>query len=31
MTIDPKLTDDHIIAIAKDLRTFGRVLLLYQP
>ena len=25
MTIDPKLTDDHIIAIAKDLRTFGRV------
>lgn len=22
MTIDPKLTDDHIIAIAKDLRTF---------
>lgn len=27
MTIDPKLTDDHIIAIAKDLRTFGRVLL----
>lgn len=25
MTIDPKLSDDHIIAIAKDLRTFGRV------
>lgn len=25
LTIDPKLTDDYIIAIAKDLRTFGRV------
>lgn len=25
MTIDPKLTDDHIIAIANDLKTFGRV------
>lgn len=25
MTIDPKLTDDHIVAIAHDLRTFGRV------
>lgn len=25
LTIDPKLTDDHIVAIAKDLSTFGRV------
>lgn len=27
LTIDPKCTDDHLIAIAKDLRTFGRVML----
>ncbi|MCR5586165.1 MAG: hypothetical protein K6F77_01360 [Lachnospiraceae bacterium] len=27
LTIDPKLTDDHIEAIAKDLSTFGRVML----
>lgn len=27
ITIDPKLTDDHIVAIAKDLSTFGRVML----
>ena len=27
LTVDPKVTDDHIIAIAKDLRPFGRVLL----
>ncbi len=27
LTIDPKLTDDHIIAICKDLSTFGRVML----
>ncbi len=25
MTIDPKVSDEHIVAIAKDLRTFGRV------
>ena len=25
ITMDPKLTDDHIVAIAKDLSTFGRV------
>ncbi len=27
LTIDPTLSDDHIIAIAKDLSTFGRVML----
>lgn len=27
LTIDPKVTDDHLIAIAKDLTTFGRVML----
>lgn len=27
MTIDPKVTDDHIVAIAHDLSTFGRVML----
>ena len=27
LTIDPKITDDHIVAIAKDLRTYGRVML----
>ncbi len=27
LTCDPHVTDDHIIAIAKDLRTFGRVML----
>lgn len=27
LTLDPNLTDDHLIAIAKDLRTFGRVLM----
>ncbi|MCR5202479.1 MAG: hypothetical protein K6D02_05260 [Lachnospiraceae bacterium] len=27
LTIDPKLTEDHIVAIAKDLSTFGRVML----
>ena len=27
LTIDPKLTEQHIAAIAKDLRTFGRVML----
>lgn len=27
LTCDPKITDDHIIAIAKDLRTFGRIML----
>jgi hypothetical protein len=25
LTIDPKVTDEHLVAIAKDLRTFGRV------
>lgn len=25
MTIDPKVSDEHLVAIAKDLRTFGRV------
>lgn len=25
LTIDPKLSDDYLIAIAKDLRTFGRL------
>lgn len=27
LTIDPKVEDEHIVAIAKDLRTFGRVML----
>ena len=27
LTMDPFLSDEHIIAIARDLRTFGRVLL----
>lgn len=27
LTIDPKVTDDHLIAIANDLTTFGRVML----
>lgn len=27
MTIDPKLPDEYIVAIAKDLRKFGRVML----
>lgn len=27
LTCDPKVTDDQIIAIAKDLRTFGRIML----
>ncbi len=27
LTIDPNLTDEHLIAVAKDLRTFGRVLM----
>jgi len=27
MVIDPKLSDEHLIAIAKDLRPFGRLLL----
>ena len=27
LTIDPNVTDDHLIAIAKDLRPFGRMLL----
>ena len=27
MTIDPHVTDDHLIAIAKDLRPFGRMML----
>jgi len=27
LTIDPKVSDDHLIAIAKDLRPFGRLLL----
>jgi len=27
MTIDPKVTDNHIVAIAHDLSTFGRVIL----
>lgn len=27
LTIDPKLPDEYIVAIAKDLRTFGRVML----
>lgn len=27
LTMDPKLDDEHIIAIAKDLRTFGRLFL----
>lgn len=27
LTMDPKLTDEHIVAVARDLRTFGRVLL----
>ncbi len=27
LTIDPHVTDDHLIAIANDLRPFGRVLL----
>ncbi len=27
LTIDPNVSDEHIIAIAKDLRPFGRVLL----
>ncbi len=27
LTIDPNVTDDHLIAIAKDLRPFGRLML----
>lgn len=27
LTMDPKLEDEHIVAIARDLRTFGRVML----
>ena len=27
LTCDPKISDDHIIAIAKDLRPFGRMML----
>ena len=27
LTCDPRVTDDHLIAIADDLKTFGRVLL----
>lgn len=27
LTLDPNLTDDHLIAIAKDLCTFGRVMM----
>lgn len=27
LTVDPHVTDEHLIAIAKDLTTFGRVLL----
>ncbi len=27
LTMDPKLTDDHIVAVARDLRKFGRVML----
>ncbi len=27
LTIDPNVSDEHIIAIAKDLRTFGRMIL----
>ena len=27
LTIDPHVTDDHLIAIAKDLRPFGRMML----
>ncbi len=27
LTIDPNVTDEHLIAVAKDLRTFGRVML----
>lgn len=27
LTIDPKLPDEYIVAVAKDLRTFGRVML----
>lgn len=27
LTVDPNISDDHIIAIAKDLRPYGRVLL----
>lgn len=27
ITVDPTLTDDHLIAIAKDLRPFGRLML----
>ncbi len=27
LTIDPNVTDDHLIAIAKDLTTFGRVMI----
>ena len=27
LTVDPTLTDDYLIAIAKDLRPFGRMLL----
>ena len=27
LTIDPNVSDEHLIAIAKDLRSFGRVML----
>ena len=27
LTIDPNVSDDHLIAIANDLRTFGRMFL----
>lgn len=27
LTMDPKLSDEHIVAVARDLRTFGRVFL----
>lgn len=27
LTIDPNVSDEHLIAIAKDLRTFGRVMM----
>lgn len=27
LTIDPKVEDEHIVSIARDLRTFGRVML----
>lgn len=27
LTVDPNVTDDHLIAIAKDLRPFGRMML----